>query len=153
MVKAIPEGLHSLTLQLSIDGCAQAIEWYKKAFDAHEVRRAPDPSGKKIWHAELRIGDSKVFVNDTFPEMGGAATKSQLWIYTENVDALHRRATDAGAKAKMPLADMFWGDRVGTVVDPWGNDWTLATHLKDLTPAEMKAAADAFIAQMAQRKP
>ena len=151
--KFIPEGLHTVTAQLSIDGASDAIAFFQKAFGAEEVMRAADPSGKKIWHAELRIGDSKVFVNDTFPEMGGAATKSQLWIYTENVDALHRRATDAGAKAKMPLADMFWGDRVGTVVDPWGNDWTLATHLKDLTPAEMKAAADAFIAQMAQRKP
>jgi uncharacterized glyoxalase superfamily protein PhnB len=149
----IPQGLHTVTAQLSIDGASEAIAFYQKAFGAEEVSRAPDPSGKKIWHAELRIGDSRIFVNDTFPEMGGTATRSQLWVYSENVDALFKRATDAGTKVKMPLGNMFWGDRLGTVVDAWGNEWTLAQHIKDMTPAEMKQAQDAFIAQMAQRKP
>jgi uncharacterized glyoxalase superfamily protein PhnB len=146
--KAIPEGLHTVTAQLTIDGASDAIAFYQKAFGAEEVMRAPDPSGKKIWHAEIRLGDSRVFVNDAFPDMGGGANKTRLWVYSENVDALYKRATDAGAKVKMPLADMFWGDRLGAVVDPWGNEWTLAQHLKDLTPAEMKQAQDAFIAQM-----
>jgi PhnB protein len=151
MTKAIPEGLHTVTTQLSIDGAADAIAFYQKAFGAEEVMRAADPSGKKIWHAEVRLGDSRFFVNDTFPDMGGHATKAQLWVYSENVDALFKRATDAGAKVKMPLADMFWGDRMGTVVDLWGNEWSLAQRKRDMTPAEMKQAQDAFIAQMQKR--
>jgi PhnB protein len=151
MVKAIPEGLHALTLQLSIDGCAQAIEWYKKAFDAQEVRRAPDPSGKKIWHAELRIGDSTFMVNDTFPEMGAEASRASTWLYTEDVDAAWKRAVDAGGKVKMPLSDMFWGDRMGTLVDPFGNQWSLARRIKNLTNEEMQRAQDEFVASMSKR--
>ena len=147
-VKAVPEGLHTVTAALAVDGAAEAIEFYKKAFGAEEVMRAPDPSGKKIWHASIRIGNSQVFVNDTFPEMGGAANKSRLWIYVENVDALFKRATGAGATVKMPLGDMFWGDRIGCVVDKWGNEWNLAQHTKDMTPDEMKKAQDAFVAGM-----
>ena len=106
--------MHTVTAELAVDGAAEAIEFYKKAFGAEEVTRAPDPSGKKIWHAQIRIGDSQVFVNDVFPEMGGSAGRRRsLWIYVENVDALFKRATDAGATVKMPLADMFWGDRLG----------------------------------------
>jgi uncharacterized glyoxalase superfamily protein PhnB len=146
--KPIPEGLHTVTAQLTIDGASDAIAFYQKAFGAEEVSRAPDPSGRKIWHAEVRLGDSRVFVNDAFPEMGGAANVTRLWVYSENVDALYNRALDAGAKVKMPLADMFWGDRLGTVVDAWGNEWTLAQRLKDLTAAEMQQAQDAFVAQL-----
>ena len=102
-----------MTAALAVNGAAEAIEFYKKAFGAEEVMRAPDPSGKKIWHASIAIGNSQVFVNDTFPEMGGTANKSRLWIYVENVDALFKRATGAGATVKMPLGDMFWGDRIG----------------------------------------
>jgi uncharacterized glyoxalase superfamily protein PhnB len=148
MAKAIPEGLHSVTPALCVDGAAEAIEFYKKAFGAEERMRAPDPSGKKIWHADFRIGNSVVFINDTFPEMGGGPNKTRLWIYTENVDALFKRATDAGCQVKMPLGDMFWGDRMGVLVDKWGNEWSLAQHVKDMTPAEMKAAQDAFVASM-----
>ena len=147
-VKPIPEGLHTLTPQLTVDGAADAIAFYKKAFGAEEVMRAPDPSGKKIWHAELRIGDSAIFVNDAFPEMGGPAHPSTLWVYRENVDALYKRAVDAGAKVAMPLADMFWGDRMGTVTDPWGNKWSLAQRVKTMTQEEMKKAGEAFAAQM-----
>ncbi len=147
-VNAVPAGLHTITPQLSLDGAAEAIELYRKAFGAEEVMRAPDPSGKKIWHAQIRIGSSNLFVNDTFPEMGAGATKSQLWIYVDGVDAAFKRATDAGCTVKMPLADMFWGDRLGCVVDKWGNEWSIAQHVKDMTPDEMKKAEDAFVAQM-----
>jgi uncharacterized glyoxalase superfamily protein PhnB len=147
-VRAIPEGLHAVTPQLTIDGASEAIAFYKKAFGAEEIARALDPSGKKIWHAEISLGDSRLYVNDAFPEMGGPANKTRLWFYSENVDTLFKRATEAGAKIKMPLGDMFWGDRLGAVVDPWGNEWTLAQRVKDMTPEEMKQAQDAFVAQM-----
>ena len=117
MVKPIPEGLHTLTPSLTLDGCAEAIEFYKRAFGAEEKSRAPDPSGKKIWHAELRIGNSALFLNDVAPEMGATPSFSSLWIYVENVDAAFDRAVKAGAKATMPVADMFWGDRMGMLSD------------------------------------
>src|ERR1700692_2131530 len=112
-VKAVPEGLHTVTAALAVDGASDAIAFYKKAFGAEEVMRAPDPSGKKIWHASIQIGDSQIFVNDVFPDMPGGASKAKLWLYAENVEALFKRATEAGATVRMPLADMFWGDRVG----------------------------------------
>jgi PhnB protein len=146
MIKAIPEGLHSVTPQLNVDGAAEAIELYKQAFGAVELARAPDPSGKKIWHAELRIGNSVIFINDTFPEMGSVPSSVNLWVYSEDVDAAFKRATDAGVAVRMPLADMFWGDRMGAVTDRWGNQWTLAQRKLDLTPDQMKQAADEFIA-------
>ena len=148
MAKAIPEGMHSVIPCLSIDGAAEAIEFYKKALGAEEITRAVDPSGKKVWHAALRINGSTLFLSDTFPEMGGAANKSKVWLYMDKVDQAWKRATEAGGQVKMPLADMFWGDRMGTLVDRWGNEWTLAQHTKDLTPEEMKKAQDAFIASM-----
>jgi PhnB protein len=152
MVKAVPEGMHTITVQLAIDGCDKAIEWYKKAFGAELLSRAPDPSGKKVWHAAMRIGSSTFFVNDVFPEMGGGAQTASLWIYTDKVDEWFKRATEAGAKVTMPMADMFWGDRMGSVQDPFGNKWNLSQHTKDLTPEQMKKAQDDFVAQMAQAK-
>jgi PhnB protein len=142
MTKPIPEGIRTLTPQLSMDGCAEAIEFYKKAFGAEEIHRAPDPSGKKIWHAQLKIGDSMLFLNDTFPEMGGAASKASIWVYSDNVDKAFKRAVDAGAQVKMPLADMFWGDRTGQVTDKWGNSWNFAQHMRDVSPDEMKRATE-----------
>lgn len=147
MIKAIPEGLRSVTPQLSIDGCAEAIEFYKKAFGAVEEGRAPDPSGKKIWHAQIRIGDCAVFVNDTFPEMGPSLGPSSLWIYTDGVDAAFKRAVDAGAKVRMAVADMFWGDRMGALTDPWGNQWNLAQRTKNMTSQEMAKAGEAMAAE------
>lgn len=150
MVKAVPEGMHTLTAQLAIDDCDRAIEWYKKAFGGELLSRAPDPSGKKVWHASMRIGDSVFFLNDVFPEMGGAAQTASLWIYTDKVDSWFKRASEApGAKVTMPLADMFWGDRMGSLTDPFGNKWNLAQHVKDMTPEEMKKAGDEFAASMA----
>lgn len=146
-VKPIPQGLHTLTPQLTLDGASAAIDFFRRAFGAEEVDRAPDPSGKKIWHAMLRIGDSAVFVNDTFPEMGGTANKVSLWLYCDDVDAVYKRAVDAGATPGMPPTDMFWGDRTGHVVDRWGNTWHIATHVKDMTPEEMRKAGEEFAAK------
>jgi PhnB protein len=148
MVKAIPDGLSTITPSLSLDGAASAMEFYKKAFGAEEVMRAPDPSGKKIWHADMRIGNSRFFLNDVFSEVGASPSKASLWLYVENVDAAYKRAVDAGCKVTMPLADMFWGDRLGTVVDLWGIQWTLAQHTKDMSPAEMQKAQDDFVKNM-----
>jgi PhnB protein len=152
MVKAVPEGMHTITPQLAIDGCDKAIEWFQKAFGAELLSRAPDPSGKKVWHASLRIGNSVIFVNDVFPEMGGGVQTAALWLYTDNVDQAWKRAVDAGGKTAMPLGDMFWGDRLGQLVDPFGNKWNLAQHIKDMTPDEMKKAGDEFAAQMRNKK-
>jgi uncharacterized glyoxalase superfamily protein PhnB len=151
MVKAIPEGMHTITPQLAMDNCDKAIEWYKKAFGAELLQRAPDPSGKKVWHAMLKIGNSIIFVNDIFPDMGGGVQTASLWLYTENVDQAWKRAVDAGGKVTMPIADMFWGDRLGQVADPFGNKWSLAQHIKDMTPEEMKKAQDAFVASMPKK--
>jgi uncharacterized glyoxalase superfamily protein PhnB len=147
----IPKGYHSLTSQLAIDGAQAAIEFYKKAFGAEQLDFALDPSGKKVWHAALRIGDSMIFVNDVFPEMGGGASSSSTWLYVADCDAAFKRAVDAGAKQTMPVMDMFWGDRMGQVVDPFGQKWTIATHVKDMTPEEMKAAEKAFIESMGSK--
>ena len=139
---AIPEGFHSITPQLTLDKCADAIEWYKKALGAVEKGRAVGPDGK-IMHAELHIGNSPIMVNDDM--MGGPKTsptsRATFWIYTEDCDALYNRAVSAGARvAPGPmgaLADQFWGDRTGSVIDPQGFQWTIATRKEDLTPDEM----------------
>jgi PhnB protein len=147
-VSAVPKGYHTVTAQLAIDGASKAIEFYKKAFGAEVVDQAADPSGTKIWHASLRIGDSMLFVNDVFPDMGGTPSHSNLWLYVQDTDASFKRAVDAGAKAAHQPSDMFWGDRMGQVIDPFGQHWTIATRVKEMTPEETKKAADAFIAQM-----
>jgi len=152
MAKAIPAGMHTVTPSITVDGCAEAIETWKKAFGAEEVARAPDPTGKKIWHAALRIGDSTIFTSDAAPEMGNQPWKTRLWLYFDNVDSAFKRATAAGLTVTMPPADMFWGDRMGVVNDRWGNQWTLAQHVKDMTPAEMQKAQADFVAQQAKQK-
>jgi uncharacterized glyoxalase superfamily protein PhnB len=151
MAKAIPEGLRTITPQIAVEGCADAIEFWKKAFGAEEVMRAPDPSGKKVWHAHLRIGDSAFFCNDVFPEMGARAVPASLWIYLDGVDKAWKRAVDAGCKVTMPIADMFWGDRMGTVTDKWGIQWTIAQHMKDLTPEQIQKAQDEFVKSMPKK--
>jgi PhnB protein len=143
--KAVPEGHHTVTPQLTLDNAAQAIDWYKRALGAEEVARAVGPDGK-IMHAEVRIGDSLIMLND---EMGGGkspkafgGSPASLWVYVENCDALFNRAVAAGARvAGGPMgqmADQFWGDRSGTFTDPQGYSWTIATHKEDLTPQEMQ---------------
>jgi PhnB protein len=154
-VKAIPDGFHSLTPHLTVRNAAQAIEFYKQAFGAQVLNVAPAPDGKKIMHATLKIGDSMLMLNDEFPEMGGGLgpqpgtnTGSVINLYIEDIDTVFQRAVAAGATTKMPPADMFWGDRYGHLVDPFGHRWALATHVKDVTQQEMKEAMEAACAKM-----
>jgi len=144
-VKPIPEGMHSLTPLLTCAGAADAIDFYKKAFNAVEVSRLPGPKGK-LMHASLRIGNSALMLTDEFPEWGGLGPKLlkgspvTVHLYVENVDAAVEQAVAAGAKITMPLADMFWGDRYAQLEDPFGHRWSVATHKRDLSPAEIQAA-------------
>jgi uncharacterized glyoxalase superfamily protein PhnB len=143
--KPIPDGMHSLTPHLCCDGAAQAIEFYKKAFNAQELARIPGPQGK-LMHAMLKIGNSHFMLNDEFPEFGGFSPKAlkgtpvTIHLYVENVDAAFAQAVAAGGKVVMPVADMFWGDRYGQLEDPFGHRWSLATHIKDTTPEEALTA-------------
>lgn len=153
-VKTIPEGFHTVTPHLTVRGAGQAIEFYKRAFGAQDVMRLPGPDGKRIMHAELRIGDSVIFLNDEYPETGCRSPQSlggiagSLHLYVEDVDASFRRAVEAGAKVRTPVADMFWGDRYGKVVDPFGHEWGIGTHKEDLTPDEIRTRGQAFFARM-----
>jgi PhnB protein len=154
--KAVPEGYHTITPQLTLDNAAQTIDWYKQALGAEEVGRSVGPDGK-IMHAELKIGDSRFMMNDVM--MGGRGPQSfggspaSLWLYVENSDALFNRAVGAGAKVQMPLENQFWGDRAGAVADPAGYTWWIATRKEDLTPEEMQQRAAEFFKQMAQQAP
>ena len=158
-VNPIPRGMHTLTPNLVVRGCAQAMEFYKKAFGAQEVSRFPSPDGKNIWHAELKIGDSVFFMNDEMPGMGrGAPTTSNpvpvtMWLYVEDCDRAYNRAVQAGAKSTMQPSDMFWGDRCAAVADPYGYLWSFATHQKDLTAEEMKRGGEEFARKMQQQRP
>ena len=153
---AVPEGLHTLTPHLILDDAARAIDWYKKALGAVEVSRSPGPDGK-IMHAQIRIGDSAIYLND---EMGGGKSAKarggspiSMWLYVDDCDALFNRAVAAGGKvASGPMGqmqDQFWGDRAGSFKDPEGYMWTIATRKEDLTPQEMKQRQDEFTKQMA----
>ncbi|MNR76066.1 hypothetical protein D3C72_67210 [compost metagenome] len=145
-VKAIPEGMHSLTPHLICADAAAAIEFYKKAFHATDAAILPGPGGK-IMHAHLRIGDSSLMLMDEFPEFCSLGPKSlkgspvTIHLYVENADAVFNRAVAAGAIAKMPMEDMFWGDRYGVVEDPFGHSWSIATHVRDMTQEEIAEAA------------
>lgn len=148
--KAIPEGYHSVTPYLTIRGAAAAIEFYKQAFGAIEtLRLAGGPDGQQVMHGEIRIGDSIVMLSDEFPEMGALSpthfngATGSLMIYVEDCDATLARAVAAGATVTMPLADMFWGDRMGQVRDPFGHKWSVATHKLDLSPEEIAQARQA----------
>jgi PhnB protein len=152
----IPKGHENLIPHLVCDPCSEAIEFYKKAFGAEEVTRMPAPDGRRIMHAALRIGNSLVFLVDDFPEFCGGKASSPKALkgtpvtihhYVENCDAAIKRAQDAGATVSMPAQDMFWGDRYGQVTDPYGHKWSLATHIKDLTPDEMRAGMKSAFAQ------
>jgi len=155
-------GVQDLIPNLVLKDTAGAIEFYKAAFGAQELMRHPSPDGKGIWHAELRIGDTVIAMNDEMPGQGpvltAAATTnhkptSSFMIYSADCDAMFNRALQAGAKVAMPLMDMFWGDRMGTVSDPYGQVWMLGTHQKDLSMEEMRKAGQEFAAKMAQQPP
>lgn len=156
-VKSIPDGYHTITPNIVVQEASRAIDFYKKAFGAEEIMRMPGPGGK-IMHAELRIGDSRLMLCDEMPEMGSKSPKTLggspggFYVYVENVDAAWKRALDAGAKPKMPLEDMFWGDRAGWVEDPFGHTWTLAQHVADLTPEEIQKGQQEFFARMQNKR-
>jgi PhnB protein len=152
-VKPIPEGYHSLQIYLAVEDAAKAIDFYKEAFGAEEFIRMPGPDGK-IAHAELQIGDSKLMLSDPFPQSNvrppserGGPTAS-VFMYVEDVDAAFEQAQRAGAEVEMELEDMFWGDRFGTLSDPFGHVWSLATHKEDLSEEEMAERSKAAMAEM-----
>lgn len=151
-VRPIPEGYHSVTPYLVLRGAAEAIEFYKKAFGATEVFRMPAPNGA-LAHAEIRIGDSQIMMCEENPEMGAQSPQAlggsptNLFLYVEDVDRAYQRAVDAGATAAMPPQDMFWGDRYGKLVDPYGHEWSMATHVEDVSPEQMAERAQAAFAE------
>jgi PhnB protein len=153
-VRPIPEGYHSVTPYLAVDDAAKAIDFYKEAFGAEEFVRMPGPDGK-IAHAELQIGDSKLMLSDPFPQSNvrppserGGPTAS-IFLYVEDVDATFDQAQSAGAEVVSELEDMFWGDRFGTLSDPFGHVWSVATHKEDLSEEEMAERSKAAMAEMA----
>ena len=149
-VKPVPEGTHTVTPHLVCAGAADAIEFYKKALNATEVMRLPGPGGQ-LMHAVIRIGDSNVFLVDESANMGALSPKSlngssvTIHLSVEDADALAARATSAGAKVIVPVQEMFWGDRYGMLEDPFGHRWSVATHVRDMSPEEvLKASREAF---------
>jgi PhnB protein len=148
-VKPIPENMHTLTPHLCCAGAADAIEFYKRAFDAVELGRLAGPDGK-IMHAQVKIGDSTLMLVDENPAFGMLGAKAlkgspvTIHMYVKDVDATVRQAEAAGAKVTMPVADMFWGDRYGRLEDPFGHQWSIATHQRDCSPEEMKKAMAAM---------
>lgn len=142
-VKPIPEGYHSVTPYLIIKGAAAAIEYYKKSFGATELFRMPTPDGK-IGHAELKIGDSPIMLADEHPDLGHVGpqtlggTPVGILIYVDDVDTIYKRAISGGGQEVKPLQDQFYGDRSGTLKDPFGHMWTIATHVEDVAPEEME---------------
>ena len=156
-VKSIPEGYHSVTPDLTLKDSLKAIKFYKKAFGAKEMGVFPSPDGKSTMHAVIKIGDSIIMMGDERPgescesaETLGASPVS-LFIYVPDVDKVFNQAVDAGAEITMPLDDMFWGDRCGTVKDPFGYSWMIATHSHDMTWEEVQKGAEAFFAAAAKR--
>ncbi|HEU0309673.1 MAG TPA: VOC family protein [Sphingomicrobium sp.] len=157
MTKPIPEGYHSVTPYLVLDKAAEAIEFYKKAFGAEEIYRLP--MGERIGHAEIKIGDSFVMLADEFPDMGHLGPKSRggttvsLLIYLPDVDTAFKKALDAGATQTKPLENQLWGDRMGTVTDPFGHQWSLATHVEDVSEDEIARRFEEFLAKQKEAEP
>ena len=152
-VKAKPDGYHSVTPYLVVDNAAKAIEFYRKAFEAQETVRMP--MGDRIGHAELKIGDSVVMLSDEWPDMGMVGPKTRggtsvsLIIYVEGVDIVFKRAIDAGGKEERPVKDEFYGDRSGTLLDPFGHRWMISTHVEDVSPEEMNRRMEEFAKKQA----
>lgn len=155
--RPVPPGFHTVTVNLVVRDASRAMDFWKEAFGAKEIMRMPAPGGQGVWHGELKIGDSIVFCNDEMP--GPAATRapsaehpptSTLWVYVDGADALFDRAVKAGCRVLSPMTDMFWGDRTGVLADPFGVVWSLAQHVKDVSPAETAAAGEEFAKKMQQ---
>ena len=157
MAKATPQGYHSVTPSFTFKDSQKAIDFYKKAFGAKVLDVFPNPTGSGIMHAAIQIGDSIVMMGD---EMPGQSCKSaetlgsspiNFFLYVPNADAAFKQAVAAGGAVAMPMADMFWGDRAGTLKDPFGYSWMIATHTQDLTQEQMRKGAEAFFTQMAKK--
>lgn len=156
-VKPIPDGFHTITPSITVNDAAKAIEFYKSALAAEERGRHTTPDGSKITHAELKVGNSILFINDEFPEMGACAPASsdggvRFNLYVEDADTWYARAVEAGATSVYPVTDMFWGDRWGTVTDPFGYYWSFCTHVKDVSPEEMNEAAKEIFGKKADEQ-
>jgi PhnB protein len=155
-VKPVPDGYHTATPVLIVENSEEALKFYAKAFGAKERMRSAGPDGK-ITHAEFQIGDSTFMISDEMPAMGSRSPKhfdgsaGGIWLYVPEVDATYTAATGAGAKSLIPPTDMFWGDRHARIRDPFGHEWSMATHIEDVPPAEMEQRAKAFYEQMAKR--
>jgi len=151
-VKAIPSGYTTVTPSITVKDAPKVIEFYKKAFGATERMRMPGPDGK-IMHAEIQIGNSIIMMNDEVMGSRSAQTIGgspvSFYVYVEDADAAFKKAIAAGAKEQYPLTDMFWGDRMGAVEDPFGLKWTIAQHIKDVSPEQMKKGQEEFMKQMA----
>ena len=153
-VQPVPEGYNTVTPYLAVPNATEAIDFYTRALGAKERVRMAGP-GDSIMHAELEIGDSLIMLSDPFPqastktpqELGG--TSVSIFVYVDDIDALYKQAVDAGATSLMEPDDMFWGDRFGSVQDPFGHSWTIATHVEDVPPAEMQKRSEEFMASMA----
>ena len=157
MTKPIPDGYNSVTPYLVVDDAKRAIEFYSQAFGAEEKFRLP--MGDKIGHAEVKIGDSFVMLADEFPDMGhlgpnsrGGPTSS-IVLYVEDVDTAFKQALDAGGKEQRPVKDEFWGDRMGTLTDPFGHQWSLATHVEDVSDAEMQERMAQYSGKQRETEP
>ncbi|MFC4307881.1 VOC family protein [Steroidobacter flavus] len=156
MVNPIPQGHHSITPYLIIKGASKAIDFYKKAFGATEDMRMASPDGR-VGHAEISVGDSKIMLADEMPEMGHRSPQSiggtgvSMMLYLDKVDDVFKRAIAAGAKELQPVKDQFYGDRSGTLQDPFGHVWTVATHVEDVPPDEMRRRAEEFMKKAATK--
>jgi len=158
-VRPVPEGFRTVTPHLVVRGAAQAIEFYKRAFDAVEIGRSAGPGGL-LMHATIKIGESMVMLVDEFPEMQRwvspdslkGNTTVGLHLFVEDADAVYARAVAAGAKVDLPLMDAFWGDRYGRVTDPFGHTWSIATHKHDYTSEEVRKKAEEFFSKLPKPK-
>jgi PhnB protein len=153
----VPEGYYTVTPYLTIRGAGEAIDWYKKAFGAEEVVRMPGPDGK-LMHAEIKIGNSMVMLGEENLEWGAKSPQAlggspiSIHLYVPDVDASFKRAVEAGGTAQQPPTDMFWGDRFGKLADPYGHQWSLATHKEEVAPDEMNRRMEAAFKEMMQGK-
>lgn len=151
-VTPIPAGYHTVTPYLIVDGAAEAIEFYKRAFGAIELFRMPGPGGR-LMHAEIKIGDSPIMLADEVPQMGYRSPKAlggtsvSVLLYVPDVDAMFAQAVEAGAVVKRPLENQFYGDRSATLDDPFGHQWTIATHIEDVSSEEMNRRFEAMMAK------
>ena len=155
-VKPIPDGFHTVTPHLVVKGASEAIDWYAKAYGAEEIERMPAPDSERLMHAMIRIGDSFIMLMDEVPVCGFqgpkllGGTSVTINLYVEDVDAVFEQAVAAGAEVAMPVADMFWGDRYGKLTDPFGHSWSIATHIRDVSPEEMAEAAKTALSEHGQ---